>query len=215
MAAPGRSGPFWVLQLHRRIGDRVPMARQDVLSGQAGAATLLPVDILEPGRAIGHLPCVYVLEPVGDHTTRLLCREYNTYRPLVRWLLWDPMHFTMERRMMLGIKALAEGRTYPPPALDLAALIGWVAAGIGVLGLLLARRRRWPWLLPPAAVALPVLWTTGDVNAALAGFLAVGITPVGALAFDLIILAAIVGVFGPQLRHSAAPHVSDQAPSAV
>src|SRR6266498_3665514 len=248
MAAPGRSGPFWVLQLHRRIGDRVPMARQDVLSGQAGAATLLPVDILEPGRAIGHLPCVYVLEPVGDHTTRLLCREYNTYSPLVRWLLWDPMHFTMERRMMLGIKALAEGRTYPPPALDLAARIGWVAAGIGVLGLFLARRRRWPWLLPPAAVALPVLWTTGDVNAALAGFLAVGITPVGALAFgrrwwapfstiaaivllvlvvtpeayvtfglifDLIILAAIVGVFGPQLRHSAAPHVSDQAPSAV
>lgn len=232
----------------RRIGDHVPMARQDVLSGQAGAATLLPVDILERGRAIGHLPCVYVLEPVGDHTSRLLCREYNTYSPLVRWLLWDPMHFTMERRMMLGIKALAEGRAYPPSALDLAARVGWVAAGIGVLGLFLARRRRWPWLLLPAAIAIPVLWTTSDVNAALAGFLAVGITLAGGLIFgrrwwapfstiaavvllvlvvapeayvtfglifDLVILAGIVGLFGPLFRRSAAVGVSDHAPSAV
>jgi hypothetical protein len=56
-------------------------------------------------------------------------------------------------------------------------------AGIGVLGLFLARRRRWPWLVLPAALAVPVLWTTGDVNAALAGFLAVGVPVVGALIY--------------------------------
>jgi hypothetical protein len=165
----------------RQLGDRAPMGRQDVLSGPAAEATVLPIDILDPGRAIGHLPCVYVLQPVGTQATRLLCREYNTYSLPVRWLLWDPTHFTMERRMMLGIKAAAEGRSYPSVVLDVAARIGWYGAGLVVLGLFLARRRRWPWLVLPAVWAVPVLWTTGDTDAALAAFLAAGITVIGAL----------------------------------
>ncbi|HEX6291196.1 MAG TPA: hypothetical protein VFZ66_18575 [Herpetosiphonaceae bacterium] len=165
----------------RQIGDRVPMARQDVFGGPMRDVTTLPVDVLQPGQAIGHLPCVYVLQPIDARSTRLLCREYNTMPLLVRWLLWDPMHFTVERRMMLGIKALAEGRVYPQPALAIPARIGWAAVGIGVLGLFLAQRRRWPWLLVPSAVAAPVLLTTGNADGALAGFLAVGITLLGAL----------------------------------
>jgi hypothetical protein len=167
----------------RQLGDRAPMARQDVFGGPLSTTTTLPVDVLQPERAIGHLPCVYVLQPIDDHATRLLCREYDTYSPPVRWLLWDPMHFTMERRMMLGVKAAAEGRAYPPPALNLLARIGWAAAGMGVTALFLARRRRWPWLLLPIAAGAPVLWMTGDIHAALAGFLAVGITVGGALIF--------------------------------
>jgi len=172
--------PAWQ---QRQVGDRVPMARADILGGRLGDAINLHVKVLEPYRAIGDVPCTFVLQPVDDHPTRLLCREYNTMSPLVRWLLWDPMHFTVERRMMLGLEALAEGRPYPPAALELVARIGWAAAGIGVLGLFLVRRRHWPWLLVPTLIVVPTLWKTGDVDAALAGFLAVGITLMGALIF--------------------------------
>ena len=167
----------------RQIGDRAPMARQDVFGGSMSDATTLPVKILDPSRAIGTVPCVFVLQPVDAQITRLLCREYDAYSLPVRWLLWDPMHFTMERRMMLGIKALAEGHTLPAPVLGFAAQIGWAGAALGVFGLFLVRRRHWPWLVLPAAPAVPVLWTTGDGNAALAGFLAVGIPVVGALIY--------------------------------
>jgi hypothetical protein len=41
----------------------------------------------------------------------------------------------------------------------------------------------WPWLLVPIGLVLPALWLTGDMNSALAGFLAIGITVAGFLAF--------------------------------
>jgi hypothetical protein len=45
-------------------------------------------------------------------------------------------------------------------------------------------RRGWrPWLALPVGAMLPSLWLTGDVNSFLAGFLAIGITLAGLLAF--------------------------------
>jgi hypothetical protein len=45
-------------------------------------------------------------------------------------------------------------------------------------------RRRWrPWILFPIGVMLGPLWLTGDINSFLAGFLAIGITLAGFLAF--------------------------------
>jgi hypothetical protein len=177
----------------RAVGDKVPMARADILGGRLGDAIYLPVKLVEPGRAIGNVPCMLVLQRVDADTTRLLCREAVAPDPsqpaegiggkLFQWLVWDPMHFVVEGRMLLGIKARAEGRVQPAPLLGAAARLGWLAAGVAVLGLFLARRRWWPWLLLPLVAASPALLKTGDFDAALVGFLAVGLTVLGALAF--------------------------------
>ena len=47
----------------------------------------------------------------------------------------------------------------------------------------MTRRGWWPWLLLPVGVTAVPLWLTGDVNSFLAGFLAIGITTAGFLAF--------------------------------
>src|SRR6478752_7066676 len=98
-------------------------------------------------------------------------------------MLWDPMHFVMEQRMLQGIKERAEGRPLVSPIVEAAAHIGWALAGVGLLGLFLFRRAWRVWLVLPIAAVLPALWFTGDVNSVLAGFLAVGITVAGCLAF--------------------------------
>jgi len=98
------------------------------------------------------------------------------------WLIWDPMHFVMEQRMLQGIKERAEVRPFVAPALQAAAHIGWALAGLALLAVFLSRYSWWPWLLLPVALGLPILWFTGDLNSALAAFLALGITIAGALA---------------------------------
>jgi hypothetical protein len=64
-----------------------------------------------------------------------------------------------------------------------AAQIGWAAAALAVFAVFLSRRRRIVWLAVPIVVASPALALAGDRDAALAGFLAVGITVAGALVF--------------------------------
>lgn len=72
------------------------------------------------GRAIGSPPTAkedgswsFVLEPLDVSTTRLLLRGRAASRPLLGTafdrFVFDPAHFTMERRMMIGLKNLAEG----------------------------------------------------------------------------------------------------------
>jgi hypothetical protein len=176
----------------RAIGDRVPLARPDLLFG-FGAVGHSDIVALEPVRLIANIPARFVLEPIDDHTTRLLFRESIQPDPglatggqgptILRWLAWDPMHFVMVQRMLRGIKERAEGRPLVSPATMLAARIGWVLAGVSVLGLFLSRRRWWPWLLLAVIPVLPPLSASGDWYAALAGFLAIGISVIGALAF--------------------------------
>jgi hypothetical protein len=93
------------------------------------------------------------------------------------------MHFVMERRMLQGVKERAEGRPFVPAAVQVAARVGWALGGLGLLALFLRRRAWRPWLVAPAAAAVPPLWLTGDLNSALAGAMAVGITVAGGLAF--------------------------------
>jgi hypothetical protein len=99
------------------------------------------------------------------------------------WLIWDPMHFVMEQRMLQGIKERAEGRPFVAPIVQAAAHVGWALAGAGILAVFVSHRRWWPWLLLPIAPGLPILWFTGDLNSALAAFMAVGITVAGAVVF--------------------------------
>src|SRR5919202_6535756 len=168
----------------RALGDRVPMASPG-MRALGGDVTSTTIHLLEPERAIADTPGRFVLLPVGSAGTRLLLRESldDPIRSGAAWVVWDPMHFVMEQRMMQGVKERAEGRPLVPPVVQAAAHIGWALAGLGVLGLFLFRRPWRPWLVLPIGLMLPSLWLTGDLNSALAGFLAIGITLAGCLAF--------------------------------
>ena len=170
----------------RTIGDRVLLARPDLFGGFFAEGAQTQIVALEPGRMIADIPSRFVLQPIDAQTTRLLLREavpYTWARCTVNALVWDAMHFVMEQRMLRGIKERAEGRPLVPTPVMVVARIGWMLAGATLLALFFARGRWRPWVLLPGVIVLPVLWLTRDWDAALAGFLAIGITILGALAF--------------------------------
>lgn len=78
----------------------------------------LKVLAIEPGRAIVlENSWTFVLHPIDHHTTRLIIRGRGDFNPdlknaLLNFILWrgvfEPAHFIMERKMMLGIKERAE-----------------------------------------------------------------------------------------------------------
>jgi len=170
----------------REIGDHVLLARPDLLGGIFARMAQTRIVALEPERLIADIPCRFVLESLDEKTTRLLLRESlpsNLAARVFNSVLWDPIHFVMEQRMLRGIKERAEGKPLVPPAIRLASHVGWVLAGAGLLVLFLARRRSRPWVVLPFIPAFLVVHSTGDWNAALAAFLAIGITALGALTF--------------------------------
>jgi hypothetical protein len=79
----------------------------------------LKVLMLEPGRLIVlEKTWAFYLRPIDEHTTRLIIRGRGDYNPAVKnsifnFLIWrvifEPAHFIMERKMLLGIKRRAEG----------------------------------------------------------------------------------------------------------
>ncbi|HEY6119261.1 MAG TPA: SRPBCC family protein [Pyrinomonadaceae bacterium] len=79
----------------------------------------LRVLTIEPGRAIVlENSWTFFLRPIDDQTTRLIIRGRGDFNPnlknaLLNFILWrgvfEPAHFIMERKMMLGIKDRAEG----------------------------------------------------------------------------------------------------------
>jgi hypothetical protein len=168
----------------RSVGDRVPMS-SPLFRRLMGDGTTTLIRTVEPERVIADAPGRFVLLPRAPSGTRLLLRESLNIpeRSGAFWIIWDPMHFVMEQRLLQGVKERAEGRPFVPPAVQALAHVGWALAGVSLLGLFLSRRRWWPWLVLPIALIAPSLWLTGDLNSALAGFLAVGITVAGFLAF--------------------------------
>ena len=131
----------------------------------------------------------FVLQPVSDDRTRLVFRESAETQgagaqgpAAIRVPVWDPAHFVMVRRVLEGIKERAEDRPLVSAGVHIAARVGWLLAGASLLGVFLMHRRWWPWLGLPALVLVPPYLATGDLDATLAGFLAIGITVAGALA---------------------------------
>jgi hypothetical protein len=176
----------------RHLGDKVPMAPRAYLGGILDDATVTIIRRLEPDRAIANTPGRFVLLPTDAGATRLLVREpTGASMPgnevvgvdAGGRLVWDPLHFVMVKRMLLGIQERVEARPLVPPAMVAMARIGWALAGLGLLAVFLGRRRGYLWLLVPIAAVTPQLVSTRDPNAALAGFLAVGITVAGGLVF--------------------------------
>lgn len=78
----------------------------------------LRVLAIEPGRAIVlEKTWAFILQPIDEKTTRLIVRGRGEFNPdlknaLLNFLVWrgvfEPVHFIMERKMMLGIKERAE-----------------------------------------------------------------------------------------------------------
>jgi len=93
-----------------KVGDRVWLHPK---------ALPLKVLAIEPGRAIVlEKIWAFILRPIDEQTTRLIVRGRGDYNPdlknaFLNFLAWrvvfEPAHFIMERKMMLGIKQRAEG----------------------------------------------------------------------------------------------------------
>lgn len=168
---------------HLAAGDSWRLAPPDYLWG-LGKDAVTPVLFSEPGHALVlELWGAWVIVPIDEHTSRLIVRGQSGSSDLITKMFLEPMVFTMQRRMLLGLKARAEGLPEANAALMAIAQVGWLAAGITVAGMFVSHRRRLYWLVLPVIAALPALLTSGDIQAGLAAFLAVGITILGFLFF--------------------------------
>jgi hypothetical protein len=122
-----------------KLGDKLWMYPPEKLGG-VGHAVLR---VYEPGRALGFGTRMvgtpldapengswsFVVEQAGENRSRLLVRgaggERGLWATLFDRFVFEPMHFTMERKMMTEIKARAEGRG-PTPIQDNLEVVSWL-----------------------------------------------------------------------------------------
>jgi hypothetical protein len=142
---------------HWKVGDKLWMYPPDKLAG-AGHAVLLRLD---PGRALvfgtrqvgtelAQPPdgtWAFVLQPLGANRARLIVRGRGAGRTSIAWrafdrLVFEPVHFVMERKMMEGIKSRAERRPSMPVSDMLE--IALFAASFALFCTALVRLVRWP-----------------------------------------------------------------------
>jgi hypothetical protein len=133
---------------HWNPGDKLWMYPPDKLGGM-GYARLLAY---EPGRALvfgTHVPTdaptagasgtwSFVVRPTSERSSRLIVRGTGGPTPSLlgtafNRTVFEPLHFAMERRMLEGIRDLAEGRTPPTRAYDGAVLCLWFATFVSFL----------------------------------------------------------------------------------
>jgi hypothetical protein len=107
---------------HMRNADRIVPEWQSLEVGDSvrlhPKAPPLKVLMVEPGRSIVlEKTWAFFLRPIDERTTRLIIRGRGDYNPalknpIVNFLVWrvifEPAHFIMERRMLIGIKQRAE-----------------------------------------------------------------------------------------------------------
>lgn len=107
-----------VLPWHQDGGLPVRLIEPGTLLGMGGtmdprSGKFVAAGEVAPERALA-ASWVFVLYALGDQTTRLLVRSRYAYSsPLVALgihLLLEPIQFVMERKMLLGIQARAEGK---------------------------------------------------------------------------------------------------------
>ena len=150
-----------VLRPHKQtwaIGDKLWMYPPEGARGQ-GFATL---KTFLPGRALGfgtravgtpvtapeNGSWAFVVQPLDRHTTRLLFRGRGAPRS---WAgaafdrsIFEPAHFVMERRTMIGIKQLAEGEDRHRWANHLQVLLWTITFALFVVSAVeVVRRREW------------------------------------------------------------------------
>jgi hypothetical protein len=168
---------------HLAVGDGWRTVPPDYL-GDLGKDAVSPVLLIEPDRVLVlEMFGAHVLLPIDEQSTRLIVCGESGPANLLMTMIVDPIVFTMERRMLLGLKARAEGRPDAPAVLMAIAHVGWIAAGIIVAGLFVIGRRRRFWLTLPVVASLPALLMSNDIQVGLAAFLAAGIIILGFLIF--------------------------------
>lgn len=167
--------------------------------GNVGKDAGFRVKIIEPNHAlVVDVMGAFVLLPVDENETRLIVRGESSPNNVLMRMVVEPIVFTMMRPMLLGLKARAEGSLVTPVAIMMIAHFGWIIAGFIVAWLYLSERRHRYWLALPVGAALPALLMSGDIQAGIAGFLAVGVTLLGFLYFGknwfgpILVIASIV-----------------------
>lgn len=118
----------------------------------------------------------FVLAPRDTSQTRFFIRSWrsrmNPVTGALMALAFDPIHFTMEKRMMVEVKRLAERRPTAPVWIIILAWLGFGFAGITAAGVIISRQRRKLWILVPDFWALACLVVANDPQAALTAFTA-------------------------------------------
>jgi hypothetical protein len=100
----------------RKVGDLVRAAQPDYLGGRFGRDLGWRIEQFEPSRVMVLRGWgAFIVQPVDARTTRLHIRTRGDGKPNVAlaplgFLMFEPVHFIMQRGMLLGIKARAEGR---------------------------------------------------------------------------------------------------------
>jgi hypothetical protein len=110
----------------------------------------------------------FVLKPVGRDRTRLIVRTRT--QPTEAWTfagafghwIFSPAHFVMERRMMIGLKDVAERGTRAREAnhADVALWTVTLVASIGLVGLVFTQRQWRRPLVGAASLALLFMFLT-------------------------------------------------------
>jgi hypothetical protein len=135
-------------------------------------------EIVEPGRSFYLNPLwgPFVADPLGPSQTRLFVRSVGGTRgPVAAVLLglfFDPIHFTMEKRMITSVKAVAEGRPPFSAPGTVVAFIGFILAAAAAAGAILTRKRMKIWILLPLLWSVAVFIFTRDFKASLMAFTA-------------------------------------------
>ncbi|WP_458206924.1 hypothetical protein [Haladaptatus sp. NG-SE-30] len=104
---------------HLEVGDTIRLAPEDYPAQTPESAP--EVAVLDPGRALVLRPPVesprwtwaFVLRPMDEEMTRFIARMRSEGKPtlagkLADYLFWEPAHFVMERKMLLGVKERTE-----------------------------------------------------------------------------------------------------------
>lgn len=176
-----------------RIGDKLWMYPREKAGGM-GFATL---HVFVPGRALGFGTHVvgtsvdqpedgswsFVLLPVGDSSTRLLIRGRGTPRRSLLGVAFDrsvfePIHFIMEKRMMIGVKELAETGERARVVNHIHVAI-WAITFVLLVASLILTLRRAEWKRPlvgfvASAIAFQIM-TLGQPHVALEAAMVAGI----------------------------------------
>jgi hypothetical protein len=153
-------------------------------AGRWGGAAYVTYARVDPGRAMvlearepwptadGTAPpsgtWAAVLVPRPDGTTRLLVRARSgdaaaspsIGAALATALVYEPIGFVMERRLMLGLRERAEGRRPPAAWIDVTHVVLWAVTALLAAASAIAialRRRSWWKPLAAATAALFVL----------------------------------------------------------
>ncbi len=183
---------------HRELGDVVLLVPNGYLGGVASRAVAhdegAPVGpkiwLLTAPEVIADSPARFVLLPSGAGTRLLLRESVESNTPgggaigeLVGRLLWDPAHFVMEQRMLRGIKERAEGQPLVSPLARTISECGWMLASAFLFTLPFLRRQGYLRLVLPVAAMIPALVYARDLDAAMAAFLALGLTSFAPLLF--------------------------------